>query len=141
MNKLIHNNTVLWTLQVLLAALYLFAGGFKVVASAASMSQPGGGPGPLPIWFLRGVGVLECLGALGLILPGLTAIRRGLTPLAAACLFVIMIGAVITSIPLGAATLILPIVAGVLDLVVASGRRDWALARADSTRSSERAVH
>lgn len=126
MNRLIHNNKVLWTLQILLAALYLFAGGFKVVASAASMSQPGGGPGPLPIWFLRFVGVLECLGALGLILPGLTGIRRGLTPLAAACLFVIMIGAVITSIPLGATTLILPIVAGILDVVVAVGRRDWA---------------
>lgn len=126
---MIRNNKVLWTLQILLAALYLFAGGFKVVASAAAMSQPGGGPGPLPIWFLRAVGVLECLGALGLILPGLTGIKRGLTPLAALCLIGIMIGAVITSIPLGPAVLILPIVAGILDAVVALGRRDWAFAR------------
>ena len=123
---MLKNNKLLWTLQILLAALYLFAGGFKVVASAAAMAA--GGPSPLPIWFLRLVGVLECLGALGLILPGLTGIGRGLTPLAAACLFVIMVGAVITSIPLGAATLILPAVAGVLDLIVAAGRRDWARA-------------
>lgn len=121
---MLKNNKLLWTLQILLAALYLFAGGFKVVASAATLTA--GGPSPLPIWFLRLVGVLECLGALGLVLPGLTGIRRGLTPLAAACLFVIMVGAFITSIPLGAATLILPAVAGVLDLIVAAGRRDWA---------------
>src|SRR5689334_4397670 len=101
--SLIRNNKVLWTLQVLLAALYLFAGVFKVVASPAAMTMPDGSPGPLPIWFLRLVGGLETLGALGLILPGLTGIRRGLTPLAAACLFVIMVGATIVSIPLGAA--------------------------------------
>jgi hypothetical protein len=122
---MIRNNKVLWTIQILLAALYLFAGGFKVVASAAAMSQPDGSPGPLPIWFLRTVGMLECLGALGLILPGLTGIKRGLTPIAAWCLVVIMIGAVVTSIPLGWMTLILPIVAGLLDIVVATGRRDW----------------
>jgi len=120
------NNKVLWTVQILLAALYLFAGGLKAFGPASAMTQPDGSPGPLPIWFLRTVGVLECLGAMGLILPGLTRMKRGLTPVAAWCLFVIMIGAVVTSIPLGWNTLILPIVAGILDVVVATGRRDWA---------------
>jgi hypothetical protein len=140
MHKLTHNNKVLWTLQFLLAALYLFAGGVKVVASAAALSQPGSGPA-LPIWFLRLVGMLECLGAAGLILPGITGIRRGLTPLAAACLFVIMVGAVITSLPLGPAVLILPVVAGILDIVVAVGRRDWASARTATAFRREGAVH
>ena len=122
---MIRNNKVLWMIQIVLAALYLFAGGFKAVGPASAMMQPDGTPGPLPIWFLRTIGVLECLGALGLILPGLTGIKRGLTPIAAWCLVVIMIGAVVTSIPLGWMMLILPAVAGLLDIVVATGRRDW----------------
>lgn len=133
---MMRNNKVLWTIQILLAALYLFAGGFKVVASAAAMSQPDGTPGPLPIWFLRTVGILECLGALGLILPGLTGIKRRLTSIAAWCLLVIMVGAVVTSIPLGWMTLILPIVAGILDVIVATGRRDWGRAVAPSPNAT-----
>ena len=120
------NNKVLWTIQILLAALYLFAGGFKAFGPASAMVQPDGSTGPLPIWFLRMIGVFECLGALGLVLPGLTGIKRGLTPIAAWCLVIIMIGAVVTSVPLGWKMLILPAVAGILDIVVARGRRDWA---------------
>lgn len=118
---LIRNNTALWTLQILLAALYLFAGLFKVLAAAQSL----GPQGPLPIWFLRVVGGLETLGALGLILPGLTGIWRGLTPIAAGCLIGIMIGAVITSVPLGLVPALLPIAAGILDAVVVVGRLEW----------------
>ena len=57
----------------------------------------------LPGAFLRFLGVAEVLGALGLILPGLLRIRPGLTPLAAAGLVLIMIGAaVITLATMGA---------------------------------------
>src|SRR6266540_3800384 len=92
-------NRILWTIQVLLAGLYLFAGGFKLVASAAAMQPPNGQPQPLPIWFLRMIGGFECLGALGLILPGLVGIHRHLTPTAAAGLALIMLGAIGTTIP------------------------------------------
>src|SRR3954452_3498093 len=119
MPRLLRNNRVLWTLQVLLAALFLFAGGFKIVASAESMQ-----PTPLPIWFLRFIGVMEALGGLGLILPGLTGIRPGLTPLAAAGLVVIMIGAVVTTVlTMSAAFAVLPLVTGILAVVIAAGRR------------------
>ena len=37
MPTLLRNNKVLWTLQILLAALYLFAGGFKLVAAPEQM--------------------------------------------------------------------------------------------------------
>src|SRR5215212_9515447 len=57
----------LWVGQGLLAALFLFAGGFKLVASAEMMSQ---GPIVLPLAFLRFIGLCEVLGAIGLILPG-----------------------------------------------------------------------
>src|SRR5207245_6490718 len=76
----------LWIVQGLLAALFLFAGGAKLVLPLDQMT----GPVALPGWFLRFLGVAEVLGALGLILPGLLRIRPGLTPLAAAGLVIIM---------------------------------------------------
>src|ERR1051325_7133679 len=94
---MLRNNRVLWTIQILLAVLYVFAGGVKLFGPAEAM-QPPGQPQPLPIWFLRMIGGFELLGALGLVLPGLTGIRRNLTPIAAACLALIMAGAVITTV-------------------------------------------
>ena len=67
------------------------------------------------------------LGAIGLILPGLLRIRPGLTPLAAAGLVLIMIGAtVITLATMGPATALIPLVVGLLAAFVAYGR--WRLA-------------
>jgi uncharacterized membrane protein YphA (DoxX/SURF4 family) len=79
----------LWIIQGLLALLFLFAGGMKLVLPIEEMTKQMPMPGP----FLRFIGVAEILGALGLILPGLLRIRPGLTPLAAAGLVIIMIGA------------------------------------------------
>lgn len=137
MKNLIRQNTALWTVQTLLAALYLFAGPFKVLASPEAL----GPPGPLPIWFLRLIGVFETLGALGLILPGLTGIKRALTPIAATCLIVIMIGATIaTLMTMSVAAAIVPFVVGLLDAVVAVGRREWLLPRAAVTARAQPAV-
>ncbi len=122
----LRNNRVLWTLQILLAALYFFGGLFKVFAPPEAMQLPDGQPQPLPIWFLRMIGGFEALGALGLILPGLTGIRRNLTPIAAGCLTFIMIGAVVTTVAtMGVVAALLPFITGVLDVVVLNGRRDW----------------
>jgi len=75
---------------------------------------------------VRFIGVCEVLGAIGLILPGLLRIRRGLTPLAAACLVIIMIGAtVITLKTMGAALALIPLVVGLLLVFVACRRRSW----------------
>ena len=120
-------NIVLWIIQILLALLFLFAGGTKLFMSEAALTQMAP-PNSimLPILLLRFIGLCEVLGALGLILPGITRIRRGLTPLAACGLLIIMIGAVVISVMgLGAAAAITPLVAGVLCAVVAYGRRDW----------------
>src|SRR2546428_2906684 len=84
-------NVALWIVQGLLAALFLFAGGAKLVLPLDQMA----GPVALPGWFLRFLGVAEVLGALGLVLPGLLRIRSGLTSLAAAGLVIIMIGATV----------------------------------------------
>ena len=123
---MLRNNTLLWTLQILLAALYLFGGVFKVVAAPEAMQPDPSTPPPLPIPFLRFIGAMEAIGALGLILPGLTGIRRGLTPLAAGALAFIMAGAVVTTVAtMGVLPALFPLVVGILDLVVMRGRRHW----------------
>jgi len=88
-------NIVLWILQILLALLFLFAGGTKLVMSAEALSAPGT---PTSIGFLRFIGVCEFLGGLGLLLPGIVRTRQYLTPLAALGLAIIMIGAVVFAV-------------------------------------------
>jgi len=113
-------NVALWVVQVLLALLFLFAGGMKLVLPIEEMTRDVALPG----WFLRFIGVAEVLGGLGLVLPGLTGIRPELTPLAAAGLVIIMIGATALSIATGGlAAAPVPLVCGVLLALVAYGRR------------------
>jgi DoxX-like family len=116
-------NRALWIVQGLLAALFLFAGGAKLVMPLDQMT----GPVALPGWFLRFLGVAEVLGALGLVLPGLLRIRPGLTPLAAAGLVIIMIGAtVVSSVGGMVAVALMNVVVALLAAFVAYGR--WRLA-------------
>jgi len=113
----------LWIVQWLLAAIFLFAGGVKLVLSPEALTA---GPVPMPILFLRFIGVAEVLGALGLVLPGLFGIRRGLTPLAGLGLVIIMIGATVTSFIGGPILLaLIPFCVGLLAAFVAYGRRNW----------------
>jgi DoxX-like protein len=116
-------NPALWIVQVLLALLFLFGGGMKLVLPLEKLA----GPVPLPGAFLRFIGVAEVLGALGLILPGLLRIRPGLTPLAAAGLVIIMIGATAIGLAVGdVAMTLIPLAVGLLAAFVAYGR--WRLA-------------
>jgi uncharacterized membrane protein YphA (DoxX/SURF4 family) len=113
----------LWIVQGLLAALFLFAGVMKFIMTVEEMTRDIAMPGA----FLRFIGVAEILGAIGLILPGLLRIRPGLTPLAAAGLALIMIGAtVITLTYMGGGMALFPLVVGLLAIFVAYGR--WRLA-------------
>jgi len=113
-------NTWLWILQGLLAALFLFAGGVKLVLPVEAMQQ---GPVALPGPFLRFIGVCEVSGAVGLVLPWLFRIRPALTPLAASGLIVIMIGAtVITALSGPIAPALFPLIVGVMLTVVAYQR-------------------
>lgn len=109
---------VLWTVQVLLALLFLFSGAAKLALSAEAMK----GPVDIPVPFLRFIGVCEVLGALGLILPGIFQIARVLTPLAAACLVIIMIGATVVNIMSSAVPVaLITTVVGLLAAFVAYG--------------------
>jgi hypothetical protein len=129
---MIRSNAVLWTLQGLLALLFLFAGGVKLVMDPAELTAQSN----MSATFLRFIGVCEILGAIGLIVPQLTGIRPGLTPLAAAGLIVIMIGATVTTLiqqpPLLA---LMPFVVGLLLCVVAYGRLSLQKAYPQALRS------
>lgn len=112
----------LWVVQVLLALLFLFAGGAKLVLPAEALK----GPVPVPVVFLRFIGVCEVLGAIGLILPGLLRIWPVLTPLAAAGLMIIMIDAtVVNVVGGGGAIALITLVLGLLAAFVAYGRRQF----------------
>ena len=113
-------NRLLWTAQILAALIFLFAGSMKFIMSPEKMQQ---GPVVLPLGFIYFIGVCECLGALGLILPAATRVRPGLTPLAAAGLTIIMIGAVVVSIRgMGVSAGIFPAVVGIITAFIAYGR-------------------
>jgi uncharacterized membrane protein len=87
-------NIVVWIVQALLAVIFALHGvvlisppePMKVVFDALPFSRG----------FMVAIGVLEVLGAIGLILPWALKIQPRLTPLAAAGLTIIMIGAVMT---------------------------------------------
>jgi hypothetical protein len=113
-------NIGVWTLQVLVAALFLFAGGMKLVMPIEAMTQQIALPG----LFLRFIGVCEVLGGLGLILPAALRIRPGLTPLAAVLLIPIMIGATVLSIMIGGISGgVVPFVVGIACAFIAHRRR------------------
>jgi len=117
-------NYALWIIQWLLALLFLFAGGMKLVLPIEEMTKQM--PLPLPGLFLRFTGVVEVLGAIGLILPWLLRIRPGLTPLAAVGLAIVMIGATVYTLAAGDLTAaLIPLLVGLLSAFVAYGR--WRL--------------
>ncbi|HVU49061.1 MAG TPA: DoxX family protein [Polyangia bacterium] len=127
--KAIHTRktgALLWTIQGVLALVFLFAGGMKLAAPAAALAQRS----PLPPSFLKLVGLCEIAGALGLVLPGLLRIGRGLTSLAAAGLVLVMVGA--TAVTVATASVggaAVPAVVGLLAAVVAYQRRPRARGR------------
>ena len=115
----VRSGTRLWIAQGLLAALFLFAGGMKLVLPTDTLAAQSHLPGA----FMKFIGLAEALGALGLVLPGIFHIRERLTPLAAAGLVIIMIGAVVTTIVQGQGLgAIVPAVVGLLAAYVARGR-------------------
>jgi uncharacterized membrane protein YphA (DoxX/SURF4 family) len=87
-------NIALWTVQILLAAVFLGSGmvkGTQPKDKLIATGQTGVAPFPLPV--IRLTAFAELLAAIGLVLPWLTGIARVLTPVAAACLIIVMIGA------------------------------------------------
>jgi hypothetical protein len=79
-------NIVLWTLQVLLAAQFLFHGYIMVLPPAELIEVINQA---YPTWFRLFVGISESLGAIGLLLPGILRIQPGVTSWAGAGLMIV----------------------------------------------------
>jgi len=123
MTRIIKKSGLLWTVQTLLALLFLFAGVSKFVMPPELMQQ---GPIVLPLAFIKFIGVCEVAGALGLLLPGILRFHRELTPIAAVGLVIIMSGATTITIEGGAVSgAVVPLVVGLLASIVAYGRASW----------------
>jgi uncharacterized membrane protein YphA (DoxX/SURF4 family) len=91
--------TALWIVQVLLAAIFLVTGITKLTQPRLKMAA-----GPMR-WAadvsdaqFRAVGVVEVLGAIGLIVPAALGVASLLTPLAAVGLVLTMVGAIRTHV-------------------------------------------
>jgi hypothetical protein len=109
-------NIGLWTLQVLLAAVYAFSAYGKLTADAQNVAGfEAMGLGTTGMYL---IGALELAGAIAMFVPALTG-------LAATCFVALMIGAVIITWAIGGGALVaIPATVGVVAAVVAWGRRD-----------------
>jgi hypothetical protein len=95
-----------WILAVLLAVFYLYAGGQKILRSKDQLRPMMGWVDDMPLALVRTIGVLEVLGALGLVLPPLTGIAPGLAIAAAIGLALIQVGGTVVHLRRGEAKVI-----------------------------------
>jgi hypothetical protein len=117
-------DTALWIVQALLAALFLATGMTKLTQPRVKMAA-----GPM-VWAedvtdrqFRTIGLLEVLGAIGLLLPTSLGIAEVIVPLAATGLALTMVGAIVTHIRLGETDrLAVPVITLALTLFVAVER-------------------
>lgn len=87
-------NTLLWTLQGLLAAIFLASGLAKISMPRERLLATGPtGIAPFPMPVVRVTAFCELLGAIGLVLPRLVGIAEFFIPAAAGGLAVVMVGA------------------------------------------------
>jgi hypothetical protein len=95
-----------WIVAALLALFYLYSGGLKMLRTPDQLRPMMGWVDAVPLKLLRTIGVLEVLGALGLILPPLTGIAPALALAAAIGLVLIQVGGIFLHLRRGEAKLI-----------------------------------
>ncbi|TXL85859.1 DoxX family protein [Streptomyces sp. IB2014 016-6] len=88
-------NTALWIIAGVLAAVFLVAGSNKLFIARERLAKAPGGGWVLDFRprFVKALGAVEILGAVGLVLPALLGVAPVLVPLAASGLAAIMVGA------------------------------------------------
>jgi uncharacterized membrane protein len=114
-------NTSLWIAQWLVAVTFALTGTLKVTFPREKLATRMRWAVEWPRGRIKLLGLAEVLGAVGLIAPQVTGIAPYLTPLAAVCLAVLMVGAARTHLRLGESPMP-PVVVGVVCLCIAAGR-------------------
>lgn len=116
-------NTALWIAQGLLAVVFLAAGSAKLLQSREELHDKTPYVEDFTDGQIRAIGVIEVLGALGLVLPAVIGIAPILVPIAATGLVVTMVGAAIVHVRRSELPMVIPnVVLGLLAAFVAWGR-------------------
>lgn len=119
------SNLLLWIGQILLGLAFLGVGYTHILGFDQASMRPG------MTWLaavgrvrMRMIGILEILGAIGLILPAVTGVLPWLTPVAAAALTVLMVLAIVLHArrPGEGRNIILNVTLGAIAALVAYGR-------------------
>lgn len=79
-------------MQGFLAVIFLIAGSVKLFQSPEKVAELV--PAAFPLSFLRTLGALEILGAVGVILPLLLDVFPVLTPVSSCCMAIVLLGAI-----------------------------------------------
>ena len=110
-------NAVLWILQILLAAVFLAAGGLKLIRSKEELLPQMHALAPFRPLSVKAIGLAEVAGALGLVLPPLVGISD-LVPWAALGIASVMVAGAMANaeqgfpklVPVNAVLLVLAVV-------------------------------
>lgn len=117
-------DVVLWIVAGVLALAFLAAGAMKLAQPKEKLAASGmGWVDDFSAGAVKAIGLAEVLGAVGLVLPGLTGIAPVLVPLAALGLALTMVGAAVVHLRRGEQQMVgVNAVLLVLALVVVVGR-------------------
>jgi len=116
-------NAVLWLLQIVLALVFLALGLLMLTRSRERLLRVAGWVEDFPQWVVTTIGVLELLGAVGLVLPGVLGTAGVLVPVAALGLAVLLVGAITTHLLRGEQDEVgVPVALLIAAAVVAAGR-------------------
>jgi uncharacterized membrane protein YphA (DoxX/SURF4 family) len=99
-------NTALWIVQVLAAIAFGVSGFTKIVQPKEKLLTNMKWVEDFSPNVIKGIGLLEVLGAIGLILPALTGVLPLLTPIAGVGLVLVMLGAAYTHLRRGEMSMI-----------------------------------
>ena len=106
-----------WIVAGLLAVFYVYSGGVKIVRSKEALRPMMGWVDDMPLGAVRAIGVVEVLGAVGLVVPPLVGVAPWLAFAAAVGLVLVQVGAAVVHLRRGEnvwMTAVLAVVAGVV---------------------------
>ena len=89
-------NTFLWVIQGILAAVFMMTGAMKLLQNKEALVDKMGFVEDFSEGQISGIGLLEIMGSMGLILPRAIGVLVWLTPTAAIGLALTMVGALLT---------------------------------------------